>query len=969
MTVFIASLFLPYTINFQATELRYARRKSSSSSSQGEGKIVGRLADTNRKRHSKSISLYTPGATTEDEKIFKPYISRSAGEIPAADDPNGPGPSEPRTVSWGQSRKFNQPRSKASLYPEPSILSRPEIDELDNPPYLDAPLDAISSEEEHGSPRALLSEMDWVVKAAEQGNGGLRNAINAAEEAGMLTDKMWVGTLGMPTDSLKDETRASISEALEDEFESLTVFVNDSEFEGHYTHFCRAVLWPAFHYQMQESPRHTEYDDYSWKQYVRVNEAFADKIAAYWRPGDSIWIHDYHLLLLPSMLRERLPNAEIGFFMHTAFPSSEIFRCLNARDALLHGLLGADLVGFQTEEYCYHFLQSCIRLLGLEVSVDGVQLEKRFVNVRNMPIGVDPKALDLLRRSTEVKDWIANISSRYKGKHLIVARDRLDAPGGIKHKLMAYELFLKQYPKWRDKVVLVQIASASELPELEAQVSKIAMRINSVYSSLTHQPLVFLRQDISYSQFLALMSVAEIFMVTSLREGMNLSSHDYIHCQDGILTGQRHGSLILSEFTGSASIFNGHELMVNPWDYKEVADTINRAFEMTAEQKQRNWEFLLEKMTPHTALAWFNSFQASLTKAHSAQLSRELSQVKPLSLDAVKGAYDESTVRLFFLEIEGIVASSHGGPANLVPLLQRLLEDPKNLVYVTSSKSPEQLEILLEPLSTKVGIIAENGCFVRQIGNSDWVTLVDMEKAKDWRNGIRKVIQYYHERVEGSVMEEGRCLLNFWYHDALDPEAAARQASGLADQINGTRGSEAIRVVLTEGAVSVEPLDMTKAKAADSVLQHLDQIPDFLFVAGGARGDEALFRWANRLQTDEKNPSVTTLTVGTHATEARAVPPEGLGIVDIVDALVFSLPEGHLDGHSDGLAADAPAPVQAEQGEDEQTNGHAPATPPPVFSGHEANGYSTPPMSPTPDWHLVEHSPTLNGVNGATHPL
>ncbi|KAL4891786.1 alpha,alpha-trehalose phosphate synthase subunit [Aspergillus ambiguus] len=894
MTVLVVSLFLPYTIDFQATELKNARRKSSSSqSATGGDQMVGRVADSLRKGHKKSLSLsLTPGATTEDERIFKSYASRAAGEIAATDDPNGPGPSDPRPVSWGRSRKFNQPRSKASIHPEPSILSRPDPSDGPNPntPYVEEVLVTPDSEEDHGSPRALLSD-DWVVKAAEQGNGGLRNAINAAEEIGMLSDKMWVGTLGMPTDSLKDETRASIAETLEDEFESLTVFVGDNEFEGHYTHFCRAVLWPAFHYQMQESPRHTEYDDYSWKQYVKVNEAFADTIAAYWRPGDSIWIHDYHLLLLPSLLRERLPRAEIGFFMHAAFPSSEIFRCLNPRNELLNGLLGADLIGFQTEEYCHHFFQSCSRLLKLEVTVDGVQLPHRFIRVRNQPMGIDARALDELREAAEVKDWIANIGSRYKDKHLIVARDRLDAPGGIKHKLLAYELFLKKYPKWRDNVVLIQVASTSELPELEAQVSKIAMRINSAYSTLTHQPLVFLRQDISYSQFLALLSMAEIFMVTSLREGMNLTSHDYLHCQDGKLTSQRHGSLILSEFTGSASIFHGHDLMVNPWDFKEVAEAINNALEMSPEKRQSNWEFLLERKAPYTAVAWCNAFQSALSKAHSLQLSRDLNQVSSLSVPTLKEAYEQSHSRLFFLEDEGTTATpGTKAPDDLVRVIGHLLLDTKNQVYVTSGRSPEQMEMILADLGDRVGYIAENGCFKREIGSSHWKTLVDMEKAKDWRNGIRKVIQYYHERTEGSHMEERRCLLNFSYDKALDPDVATRQASDLADQINGSRGSEAIRVFLTEGTVSVEPLDVTKAKAAESILEQLSRIPDFLFVAGGARGDEALFRWANRLQSAKLIPNVTTLTVGAHATEAKAVLPNDMNIATVVGTLCSSPP-------------------------------------------------------------------------------
>ncbi|KAF7115300.1 hypothetical protein CNMCM5793_001936 [Aspergillus hiratsukae] len=904
MTVYIASLFLPYTIDFQATELRHARRKSSLSHTALDDHVIGRLAEARQRRHNKSLSLsLTPGATTEDEKIFKPYVSRSAGEIPQADDPNGPGLSEPRTISWGQSRKFNQPRSTAHVHPEPSILRASDTGDDLNSQLCDEVLETPDSEEDHGSPRALLSVDAWVVKAAEQGNGGLRNAVYAAEEAGILTDKMWVGTLGMPTDVLKDATRASISETLEDEYESLTVFVRDSEFDGHYTHFCRSVLWPAFHYQMQESPRHTEYDDYSWKQYVKVNEAFANTIAARWRPGDSIWVHDYHLLLLPQMLRQRIPQAEIGFFMHAAFPSSEVFRCLNPRDALLNGLLGSDFVGFQTEEYCHHFLQTCSRLLSLEVTVGGVQLKDRFVRVKSIPIGIDPNALDDLRQTNEVKDWIANISSRYSGKHLIVARDRLDAPGGIKQKLLAYELFLKKYSKWRENVVLIQIASASEMPELESQISKVATRINSKYSTLTHQPLVLLSQDISYSQFLALMSVAEIFMVTSLREGMNLTSHDYIHCQDGKVTPQLHGTLILSEFTGSASIFHGHEFLVNPWDYREVADAINKALEISPEQKQRNWEFLLERKSPHTAVAWCNSFKTALAEAHSAQLSRELSLVATLSVDALKESYEKATKRLFFLEDEGTITSASTAFTATPSLLEALLRDPKNLVYITSNKSPEQIESQFASFSDKMGFIAENGCFKREIGTTEWKPLVDMERAKDWRNGIRRVMQYYQERTDGSVLEERRCLLTFWYNNAQDPEIAARQASDLADMINGSRGSEAIRVVLTEGTVSVEPLDITKAKAAESVLEQLPQTPDFLFVAGGSRGDEALFRWANRLHGEDRIPNVTTVTVGSHATEATAVLPTGMSLADVVNIMTSSTVNG-ANGHESPVNGD-----------------------------------------------------------------
>lgn len=460
--------------------------------------------------------------------------------------------------------------------------------------------------------------------------------------------------------------------------------------------------------------------------------------------------------------------------------------------------------------------------------------------------------------------------------------------------------------------------SAAEVPDLEGQISRIAMRINSTYSTLTHQPLVLLRQDTSYSQFLALMSVADIFMVTCLREGMNLTSHDYIQCQDGKLTSQRHGSLILSEFAGSASIFGGHGLLVNPWDYKQCADAINAALTISPEQKQHNWQYLRSRMAPHTAIAWVNSFSKALSESRGALLFREPDQLSSLSINTLKRSYDDSSLRLFLLEDEGIIASTKtsNNPSSspfqqTLSLLNKLLQDPRNIVYLTSSKSPEQLEPLRRAVPRGTGLIAENGCFLldpHTKSDSDWEPLLDVDRTKDWRNGVRKVMQYFLERTDASWAEERRCSLTFHYDRKpenkekgenddgeeedfdLDFDPSGRQASELADQINGARGSEAIRVVLTDGAVIFEPSDVTKATAADRVLRRLlPRVPGFLFVAGGARSDEALFRWANGLEGESQGtlqvPNVFTLFAGTHATQAKTVLTGDISFEMVIDAL------------------------------------------------------------------------------------
>jgi len=362
---------------------------------------------------------------------------------------------------------------------------------------------------------------------ADQGNGGLRNAAEAAARDGKLGDYTWVGTLGMPTDALEGtQQKTDIEATLSTDYDMMTVFCSDKDFDGHYSHFCKQILWPVFHYQIPDNPKSKAYEDHSWKYYVNVNQAFADKIVQNWKRGDVIWVHDYHLLLVPSMVRKKLPDAKIGFFLHVAFPSSEVFRCLAVRKELLEGMLGANLVGFQIQEYTRHFLQTCSRILSVEATPEGIEMEDRFVDVINTAIGIDPVSLNRNRGEQDVLRWLQILQERYKGKRLIVARDKLDHVRGVRQKLLAYELFLNKNPQWREHTVLIQVAlSSSQNSDLDATVSDIVTRVNSSWANLAYQPVVYLKQDIDYAQYLALLTIADALMITSQREGMNLTSH------------------------------------------------------------------------------------------------------------------------------------------------------------------------------------------------------------------------------------------------------------------------------------------------------------------------------------------------------------------------------------------------------------------------------------------------------------
>ncbi|CAG8145180.1 unnamed protein product [Penicillium salamii] len=912
MTVFIASLFLPYTIDFDP----HGPKKeivalSSSYAVDGSGSMACRdhRFPDGVANIAQSIELpLTPGATRDNERVFTDYTPRTTDEIRF-----GLSPSEPRDVIWGRSQKFNQPQSQATETPTSSILS---ITDSQKATVRSLSIDGTQDCMELGEPRSpqtFVSSVEWRIESTEKGLGGLTNAVHAAEKSGFLQNKLWVGTLGMPTDSLMDSTREDIARYLREEHQSLTVFVDDTEFEGHYTHFCHAVLWPALHYQMQESPRHSEYERYSWDQYIRLNAAFADAIVERWQPGDKIWVHDYHLLVLPGILRKRIPQAEIGFFLHTPFPSSEVFRCLSPRDQLLDGILGADLVGFQTEEYRNHFLQSCSRLRRLNTSASEVSCNGRAVRAVSIPMGIDPSFLKVLLEATEVQGWIHDITHRYPTQRLIVARDRLDVSGGIKQRLLAYELFLNTYPDFRHDIVLIQvISSAGAVPELEAQISKIAMRINTTYSSAAHQPLVLLKRDINTHQVLALLSIAEIFIATGLREGINLTSHEFILCQDKAFGSRGHGSLIISEFVGSASMFhersgarfNAHKLLVNPWDLKECAEAIRVALQMSPAQKMIEWRRLRRRMSKFSAIKWYRGLQLALNTSCTRQSLHRVHDTLPLSLEELESSYNAAKSRLFFIEDGDILGPDPLAEGSLLSerafkILEAYFRKPQNKLYLISSKTLQQLNELFPQLPPEVGIISENGAMIRHPNTRACFHFTTM--SAKWLPGIQKMMEYFQERTEGSRIETFPWSLVFHYDGALDREAASHQASELADQINGARGEAVFHIVRDETSITVElPLSVQgRGRAAHYILQYLTnaEYPELVLVAGKSPDSESLFCWANEL-AGAPTPSrlyrtgfghrlwVTTLATGPHVNEAKCALPPGFSFLKLMGWLL-----------------------------------------------------------------------------------
>ncbi|GFP54918.1 hypothetical protein ACSS6W_002817 [Trichoderma asperelloides] len=471
----------------------------------------------------------------------------------------------------------------------------------------------------------LSNRLPITIKRSDDGSysfsmssGGLVTGLSGLSKT---TSFQWYGWPGLEVPENEVE---GMKRRLKDEYGAHPVFIDDELADRHYNGFANSILWPLFHYH----PGEITFDESAWSAYQEVNRLFARTVIKDVQDGDLIWVHDYHLMLLPQMLREEIgdtkKDVKIGFFLHTPFPSSEIYRILPVREALLTGLLDCDLIGFHTYDYARHFLSSCSRILDTPTTPNGVDWNGRFVTVGAFPIGIDPeKFVEGLQRP-KVQERISALSRKFEGVKLIVGVDRLDYIKGVPQKLHALEVFLTEHPEWIGKIVLVQVAVPSrqdveEYQNLRAVVNELVGRINGKFGTIEFMPIHFLHQSVSFEELTALYAVSDVCLVSSTRDGMNLVSYEYIATQR-----DNHGVMILSEFTGAAQSLNG-SLIVNPWNTEELANAIHDAVTMSPEQREANYRKLERYVFKYTSAWWGASFVAEMTR-----LSAENTQSKTL---------------------------------------------------------------------------------------------------------------------------------------------------------------------------------------------------------------------------------------------------------------------------------------------------------------------------------------------------
>ncbi|MDF2874700.1 MAG: hypothetical protein K0R22_1383 [Sporomusa sp.] len=646
-------------------------------------------------------------------------------------------------------------------------------------------------------------------------------------------DSVWIGWPGISVDP---DDQQSISERLSQEFSASPVFLDEVTMDKFYLGFCNKTIWPLFHYFFSL----TKFEDDLWEQYVAVNKVFCEAVCQIARPGDVIWIHDYHLMLLPGMLRERMPDAPIGFFLHIPFPDYEIFRLLPRRwgAAILEGLLGADLIGFHTIDYTQYFLNSVARILGLAHTLGRVRLGERMVRVDTFPMGIDfakynntAKQPRIIRESERLRRMLGD-------RKIILSVDRLDYTKGIANRLEAFALFLEQYPQWQEKVILALIVVPSRVgvdqyQSMKRSIDETVGRINGRFGTLRWVPVVYQYRYLPLSPLVALYSASDIALVTPLRDGMNLVAKEYVASK-----ADNQGVLILSEMAGAAKELD-QAIMVNPNSIEEIAGTIQEALEMPAEEQQRRNKSMQVLLAKYDVIRWADLFIKQLLGMRESERKAAAKIVAGQLRNTILREYKMARKRLILLDYDGTLVPFANDPLLAVPddclleNLQSLVTSEQNDVVIVSGRGRDTLQEWLGHIP--LHMIAEHGAW-RKKKSGNWEKIIDMPP--DWRSQVLPIFQFYVDLLPGSFIEEKDCSI-VWHYRRVEKEIADFRANELKwELINFTLHTD---LQVLEGNRILEIKHKLSNKGA-AIKPWLDQADyDFILAAGDDKTDEDLF--------------------------------------------------------------------------------------------------------------------------------
>jgi trehalose 6-phosphate synthase/phosphatase len=701
----------------------------------------------------------------------------------------------------------------------------------------------------------------------EKSSGGLATAMNPILRR---RGGVWIGWPGDST-GIGDLKRQEIVERWKAEDGLVSVELPPDIAEHFYEGYSNQTLWPLFHH----FPSRLTFDPKGWAAYRSANMRFRDAVAGQYRPGDLLWVHDYQLMLLPRLLREALPGAAIGFFLHIPFPSSEVFRVLPEREELLEGVLGADLVAFHTYSYLQHFRSCLRRVLGAESRLDEAEVGGRTVRLEALPIGIAPAAFTDLLRKPEVERRIQELRTRYQNRQLVLAVDRMDYTKGIPERLRTFRRLLERNPELRSKVVLLQIAVPSRerifsYEALRRQVNELVGEINGQFATPNWTPVQYIRRGISRAELVALYAVADVAWVSPLRDGMNLVAKEYVACKTG-----QDGVLVLSEFAGAAEGM-GEAVIVNPNDEERTAAAVESALLLPPGERRRRMEALQEGVNRNNVFAWSEEFLAVLRNAAANRGDSPLDRPPRLDVPTMLAAYRRARKRLLLLDYDGTLVGYYDRPEDAAPppevlnILTSLVSRPENSVIILSGRSRGDLERWFGGVDG-LWLAAEHGALLRRAGSIQWEPLRP-DYSRQWLERVRPVLQHFVNRTRGSFIEEKEFSL-VWHYRMSELRFSDWLAQELVAMLEDMLAETELRAIRGRKIVEIRPGWLHKGAVAKRFVE-LCGPAEFQLAVGDDRTDEDMF--------EALDATSWTVHVGAGRTRARfaiAAPADALAIL------------------------------------------------------------------------------------------
>lgn len=679
--------------------------------------------------------------------------------------------------------------------------------------------------------------------------GGLATGLGSIYKQ---SDNVWIGWPGLEVS--EDADKADVTNRLK-EMSLLPVFLTQEEITEFYEGFSNSVLWPVFHYY---ASNYADYKQSNWDFYRLVNQKFSEAVLDAAEPGDTIWIHDYQLLLLPALIRKQMPDVSIGFFLHIPFPSYEMFRLIPWRSELLDGIIGADLIGFHTYDDARHFISTVSRILPVTTSANVITINDRSVVVESFPMGIDFDKYASLPETHEVKEQIQQIKDTLKDTKLVLSIDRLDYSKGILQRLEAYEFLLKTRPEYIEKIALhmIVVPSRDTVPQyknLRDQIDKKAGNINALYRTMEWSPVHYYYRSFPIETLSALYYSADVCLVTPMRDGMNLVSKEYVASRIN-----NDGVLILSEMAGASKELID-AIIVNPNNIEQMGEAIIKGIEMPLAEQQARMQQMRQLVSKFNVAHWVKIFMDRLKEVKQLQRSMQTRHVSGATEPSIIKRYAKTKKRVIFLDYDGTLvdfkpnADQAKPDDELYELIGLLTNDPANHVVLISGRKHENLGEWFG--NNKLYLIAEHGAWFKQ-QNTSWHKLSGL--TDNWKQDIYPIMDTYVDRTPGSFVEEKTYSL-VWHYRKSQNGLGELRANELMNNLKFVANDKGLQLMPGDKVLEIKNIEVNKGKAALSIIDHDEY--DFILAFGDDYTDEDIFKALPE--------SAITVKVGSNVSSAK----------------------------------------------------------------------------------------------------